>query len=216
MKIYHTRLHSWPYNSKKNYNYFSRDLSRDVFQCSVQMCGHPSLARIAEGRGAMHKQTTMVQMGCRVCKQPVWAEARAQPSSSSANNMDVDSDSDTTDAELYDLRSLLEGQSGGSRAASDNELPGLPADIDALRAELTPIAWINNPSASPQHVHVPDNYSPATPIYSPTSPDYSPSQSPIHVDSEIVRMRRSTAFLLILTQIWPLLLGPVICLIYKM
>ena len=53
-----------------------------------------------------------------------------------------------------------------------------------LRAELTPVSWLTNPPASPQHVSVPDNYSPATPIYSPTSPDYSPSQSPIHIDSE--------------------------------
>ena len=69
----------------------------------------------------------------------------------------------------------MEGQSNGNRATSDNELPDLPADMDVLRAELTPVVWINNPPASPQHVHVPDNYSPATPIYSPASPDYSPS-----------------------------------------
>ena len=88
--------------------------------------------------------------------------------------MDVDSDSDTIDTELYDLESLLEGKSGGNRATSDNELPDLPANMDALRAELTTVAWITNHPDSPQHVHVPDNYRPTSPIYSPTSPDYSP------------------------------------------
>ena len=76
--------------------------------------------------------------------------------------MDVDSDSDIIDTELYDLELLLEGQSGGNRATSDNELPDLPADMYALRAELTPVAWITNPPCPPQHVHVPDSYSPAT------------------------------------------------------
>ena len=51
--------------------------------------------------------------------------------------MDVDSDKDTTDIELYDLGSILERQSGGSRATSDNELPDLPADMEVLKAELT-------------------------------------------------------------------------------
>ena len=40
------------------------------------------------------------------------------------------------------------------------------------------------PVSSPQNVHVPDNYRPATPIYSPTSPDYFPSMSPVHVDTD--------------------------------
>ena len=140
------------------------------------------MARIAEGQCISKQQWS--KWDIQSADNQSGAEARAQPPSSSANNMDVDSDSDTIDTELYDLELLCEGQSGGNRATSDNELPDLPADMDALRAELTPVAWITNPPALPQHVHVPDNYSPATPIYSPTSPDYSPSHSPIHIHSE--------------------------------
>ena len=110
-----------------------------------------------------------------VAIQSASAEAQAQPSSSAS---DFNSASDT---ELYDLESLMESQSGGSRVTTDNELP----DMDDLRAELTPIAWLTNPPASPpQNLGVSDNYRPATPIYSPTSPDYSPSQSPVHVVSD--------------------------------
>ena len=98
--------------------------------------------------------------------------------------MDVDSDKDTIHTELYDIESILEGQSGGNRATSDNELADLPAYMEVLRAELTPVLWLTNPPASLQHVSVPDNYSPATPIYSPPSPDYTPSQITIHIYSE--------------------------------
>ena len=100
MKIYHTRLHSWPYNSKRFYNYISRDLSRDVFQCSVWMCGHPSLARVAEGQYISKQQWS--KWDAESAGNQSRAEARAQPPSISANNMDVDSDSDTTDTEIYD------------------------------------------------------------------------------------------------------------------
>ena len=34
------------------------------------------------------------------------------------------------------------------------------------------------------HVHVHENYRPASPIYSPTSPDYSPSMSPDPVETD--------------------------------
>ena len=44
----------------------------------------------------------------------------------------------TSDTELYDLESLLEGQSCSSRTTSDNELPDLPADMDVLRAKSNP------------------------------------------------------------------------------
>ena len=74
--------------------------------------------------------------------------AKAQPPSSSANDMDTDSASDT-DTEIYDLELLMEGPSGGSRVTTDNELPDLPADMDNLRAQLTLVAWLTNPPASP-------------------------------------------------------------------
>ena len=112
MKIYYTRLHSWPYNSKRFYHYIYRDLSREVFQCSLQMCGHLSLARISKGQYISKQQWS--KWDVESAGNQSGAEARAQPSSSSANNMDVDSDSDTTGTDLYDLESLLEGQSDGN------------------------------------------------------------------------------------------------------
>ena len=152
-----------------------------MFQCSVKLCGHLSLDRIAEGQYITRQQWIKWDAESAGIQSDVGT--KAQPPSSSANDIDTDSASDT-DTELYDLESLLEGQSGGSRATSDNELPDLPTDMDVLRAELTPVSGLANPLASPQHVSVPDNYSPATIIYLPTSPDYSPSQSPMNIDSE--------------------------------
>ena len=42
---------------------------------------------------------------------------------------------------------------------SSNQSNNIPADIDEVIREVTPVAWLDNPLPRPQHV-VTDNYSP--------------------------------------------------------
>ena len=59
---------------------------------------------------------------------------------------------------------------------SNNRSTNIPADINDVIREVTPVAWLDNPLSRPQHV-VTDNYS-------PTSPVYDPEHSPIQIDSD--------------------------------
>ena len=84
------------------------------------MCGHPLLDSVKEVKYIARQQ--WMKWGAEsLAIQSANAEAQAQPSSSA---IDFNSASDT---ELYDLKSLMESQSGGS---VNNELP----DMDYLRA----------------------------------------------------------------------------------
>ena len=49
--------------------------------------------------------------------------------------------------------------------------------MNELIRQVTPVAWLDNPLPSPQHVPIYDNYSPASPVYEPNS-----DQSPIQID----------------------------------
>ena len=132
-----------------------------------------------------------------VAIQSAIAEVQVQPSNSA-------SFSSASDNELYYLESLMESQSGGS---VDNELP----DMDYLRKELIPIAWLTNPPASPlQNFVVPDNYRPATPIHI--------YQPPLIIGLVralcmlLVIVRRSMVTLPFIIQMGPLPPGPQTCL----
>ena len=59
---------------------------------------------------------------------------------------------------------------------NSNHSNSIPANIDEVIREITPVAWLDNPLPRPQHV-VTDNYS-------PTSSVYNPDHSPIQIDSD--------------------------------
>ena len=100
------------------------------------------------------------------------------------------SDTESTEANIdsesdYDLESLMDTDVVSDGESFDWENYPLPENVEELRSQLlTPRGMSTSPVSSPQHVHVPDNCRPATPIYSPTSPDYSPSISPVHIDTD--------------------------------
>ena len=87
---------------------------------------------------------------------------------STANDINYDSDSTVA----YDLEECMNMEYENSSNHSNN----IPADIDEVIREVTPVAWLDNPLPRPQHV-VTDNYS-------PTSPVYNPDHSPIQIDSD--------------------------------
>ena len=93
-----------------------------------------------------------------------------QPMQPVATASDVNYDSDITVA--YDLEECMNMEYENSSNHSNN----IPADIDEVIREVTPVAWLDNPLPGPQHVVI-DNYS-------PTSPVYNPDQSPIQIDSD--------------------------------
>ena len=78
----------------------------------------------------------------------------------------VNYDSDSTACDLEEAMNL--------GYESSNHSDNIPSSIDEVIKSITPIAWLDNPLARPQHV-VTDNYSPASPVYSP---------DPIQIDSD--------------------------------
>ena len=93
-----------------------------------------------------------------------------QPASvSTSQTMATDYDSDCTVE--YDLESCM-----NMDYDDNNRSTNIPADINDVNLEVTPVAWLDNPMPRPQHV-VTDNYS-------PTSPVYDPDHSPIQIDSD--------------------------------
>ena len=86
---------------------------------------------------------------------------------STANDINYDSDSTV----VYDVEECMNMEYKNNSNHSNN----IPANIDEVIREITPVAWLDNPLPRPQHV-VRDNYS-------PTSPVYKPDHSPIQIDS---------------------------------
>ena len=93
-----------------------------------------------------------------------------QPVQSVSTAHDINYDSDSTVA--YDLEEVMNMDYENNSNHSNN----IPANIDEVIREITPVAWLEYPLPRPQHV-VNDNYSPASPVYSP-------DPSPIQIDSD--------------------------------
>ena len=150
---------------------FFRDLDREVFHSTFQICSYPQLDRVQEGQ-PIYKERWMRWDPESIAVQSAQGDQDQPPSSASV--------ADSEETELYDLESLMDTESVNSD--NDNsDLFGLP-DINQLRAELALPAWCTNSMASPPHDFVmPANYTPASPMYSPTSPDYRPRHSPITI-----------------------------------
>ena len=87
---------------------------------------------------------------------------------STANDNNYDSDSTIA----YDLEEVMNTEYENN----SNHRNNIPASIDEVIREITPVAWLDNPLPRPEHV-VNDNYS-------PTSPVYNPDHSPIQIDSD--------------------------------
>ena len=93
-----------------------------------------------------------------------------QPVQSVSTAKDINYDSDSTVA--YDLEECMNMEYENNSNHSNN----IPATIDEVIRDITPVAWLDNPLPRPQHA-VTDNYSPASPVYNP-------DHSPIQIDSD--------------------------------
>ena len=100
---------------------------------------------------------------------------------STANDINYDSDSTVG----YDLEECMNMEYENNSNHSNN----IPADIDEVIREITPVAWLDNPLPRPQHV-VTDNYSPTSPVY---NPDHSPIQIGSDEEEEESRASMSPA-----------------------
>ena len=141
----------------------------DTFGCKVQMCGFPSLD-VPPMDQAIPKEMWVRWDGVQShnpTTQPMQPVQLVQPVSTAS---DINYNSDSTVA--YDMEECMNMEYENSSNHSNN----IPADIDEIIREVTPVAWLDNPLPRPQHV-VTDNYS-------PTSPVCNPDHSPIQIDSD--------------------------------
>ena len=130
------------------------------------MCGFPSLD-VAPIDQAIPKEMWVRWDGVQSHNPTTQPMQSVQPVST-ANDINYDSDSTVA----YDLEECMNMEYGNNSNHSNN----IPADIDEVIREVTPVAWLDNPLPRPQHV-VTDNYS-------PTSLVYNPDHSPIQIDSD--------------------------------
>ena len=119
------------------------------------MCAHPSLDSCTESQ-AITKEMWVRWDGLteRAAPQPI------QPASAStAVPVSVPSgyDSDTVE---YDLEQFMDTDSENLSArdvVTTNNTNTLPVDMQELIRQVTPVAWLENPLPSPQHVLITDN-----------------------------------------------------------
>ena len=157
-----------------------RGLEEDVFQCAVHLCGVPSFDLVQEGQLIGRQEWTHWNTE-RPRELPVGGAYAFTSSGSDTESTEANIDSESD----YDLESLMATDVVSDVESFDWENYPLPENVEELRSQLlTPRGMSISPVSSPQLVHVPDNYRPATPIYSPTSTDYSPSMSPVHADTD--------------------------------
>ena len=147
----------------------------DTLGCTVQMCGFPSLD-VAPMDQAIPKEIWVRWDGVQT-HNPTTQPMQPVQSVSTANDINYDSDSTVA----YDLEECMNMENENNSNHSNN----IPANIDEVIREITPVAWLDNPLPRSQHV-VTDNYSPASPVY---NPDHSPIQ--IDSDEEEVESRAS-------------------------
>ena len=89
-----------------------------------------------------------------------------QPASVSTAQNNTDSDSEYIVE--YDLDSYMNMDYDEGNSTSNNRSQNIPADMNDLIRQVTPVAWLDNPLPRSHHV-VTDNYSPASPVYDPDS-----------------------------------------------
>ena len=130
------------------------------------MCGFPSLD-VAPMDQVIPKEMWVRWDGVQ-SHNPTTQPMQPVQSVSTANDINYDSDSTVA----YDLEECMNMEYENNTIHSNN----IPADIDEVIREITPVAWLDNPLPRPQHV-VNDNYS-------PTSPVYNPNHSPLQIDSD--------------------------------
>ena len=130
------------------------------------MCGFPSLD-VAPMDQAIPKEM-WVRWDVVQSHNPTTQPMQPVQPVSTANDINYDSDNTV----VCDLEECMNMEYENSSNHSNN----IPADIDEVIREVTPVAWLDNPLPRPQHV-VTDNYS-------PTSSVYNPDHSPIQIDSD--------------------------------
>ena len=136
------------------------------------MCGHPSVDVVPEDQAIPREMWVRWDglRGQRQTAQPL------QPASVSTSQTTMATDYDSECTVEYDLESYMNMDYDEDNNTSNNRSTNIPADINDIIAEVTPVAWLDNPLPRPQHV-VTDNYS-------PTCPGYNPDHSPIQIDSD--------------------------------
>ena len=142
-------------------------MEEDVFQCTVQLCGIPSLDLVQEGQLIGTQEWTHwdaerpkeLSVGGTLA---FTSSDSGTDTESTAGNIDCDSD--------YDLESLMDTDVVSDVDSFDWEKYPLPENVQELRSQmLTPRGMSTSPVSSPS-VHVHDYYRPVTPIYSPYLP----------------------------------------------
>ena len=139
------------------------------------MCGHPSLDVVPEDQPIPREMWVRwdVLRGQRQTAQPLQP---LQPASMSTSQTTMATDYDSDCTVEYDLESYMNMDYDEDNNTSNNRSTNIPADINDVIAEVTPVTWLDNPLPRHQHV-VTDNYSPASPVYDP-------DHSPIQIDSD--------------------------------
>ena len=146
------------------------------------MCGFPGLDSVQEGQ-LIGRDTWLQWDAEKPREQPVGgvhtfthyvigSDTESDTGSASTEG-NINSDSE------YDIGS----DSESDMSVIDWENESVQESVDN-NAQLTPRGMSMSPD---NHVHVPADYVPTSPIYSPysqTSPEYSPSMSPLTIDSD--------------------------------
>ena len=139
------------------------------------MCCHPSWDVVPEDQ-PIPREMGVRWDGLRGQRQAAQPLQSLQPASVSTSQTTMATCYDNECTVEYDLESYMNVDYDEDNNTSNNRSTNIPADINDVIREVTPVAWLDNPLPRPQHV-VTDNYS-------PTSPVYDPHHSPIQIDSD--------------------------------